>query len=175
MAPAPARLPAGLAAGRRTSKASRDHVRYISLELIMSHPPTTEHIEFDIGIAEIDLQHRELHTLLERLRTSTDKHYDYATNVILAELTIQTRIHFAVEESLMRLLSYPEVDTHIAEHRYLTAQLVRFRQRAQDLDVSDGLSGFIQTWLLDHIDTHDRKFVAHFLQMGINPAAPKVD
>jgi hemerythrin len=52
---------------------------------------------------------------------------------------------------------------------------VRFRQRAQDLDVSDGLSGFIQTWLLDHIDTHDRKFVAHFLKMGINPAAPKVD
>lgn len=137
----------------------------------MSPLPTAEHLELDIGIAEIDVQHRELHTLLERLRTSTDKHYDYATNVILAELTIQTRIHFAVEESLMRLLSYPGVDAHIAEHSYLTAQLVKFRQRAQDLDVSDGLSGFIQTWLVDHINSHDRKFVAHFLRMGINPTA----
>ena len=74
----------------------------------------------------------------------------------------------------MRLLSYPGVDAHIAEHRYLTAQLVKFRQRAQDLDVSDGLSGFIQTWLVDHINSHDRKFVAHFLRMGINPkAAPE--
>ena len=97
----------------------------------MSHPPTQDHLELDIGIAEIDFQHRELHVLLERLRTSTDKHYDYATNVILAELTIQTRIHFAVEESLMRLLSYPAVDAHIAEHRYLTTQLVKFRHRAQ--------------------------------------------
>ena len=142
----------------------------------MGQPLTTENIEFDIGIAEIDFQHRELHSLLERLRTSTDKHYDYATNVILAELTIQTRIHFSVEESLMRLLSYPDVEAHIAEHRYLTAQLVKFRQRAQDLDVSDGLSGFIQTWLLDHVNTHDRKFVGHFLRMGINPtAAPKGD
>lgn len=142
----------------------------------MSPLPTAENLELDIGIAEIDVQHRELHTLLERLRTSTDKHYDYATNVILAELTIQTRIHFAVEESLMRLLSYTEVDAHIAEHRYLTAQLVRFRQRAQDLDVSGDLSGFIQTWLIDHINSHDRKFVAHFLRMGINPtAAPEAD
>lgn len=137
----------------------------------MSPLPTAENLDLDIGIAEIDVQHRELHTLLERLRTSTDKHYDYATNVILAELTIQTRIHFAVEESLMRLLSYPEVGAHIAEHRYLTAQLVKFRQRAQDLDVSEDLSGFIQTWLVDHINSHDRKFVTHFLRMGVDPAA----
>jgi hemerythrin len=168
--------PAGQAVGPSASGEEATTSYTPSRDHTMSHPPTQDHLELDIGIAEIDFQHRELHVLLERLRTSTDKHYDYATNVILAELTIQTRIHFAVEESLMRLLSYPAVDVHIAEHRYLTTQLVKFRQRAQDLDVSDGLSSFIQTWLLDHIEKHDRKFVAHFLQMGISPtAAPEVD
>jgi hemerythrin len=125
--------------------------------------------DFEIGIAEIDHQHRELNVLLERLRTSTDKHFDYATNVILAELAIQTRIHFAVEESLMRLLGFTEIDSHLAEHRALTEQLEEFRQRAQNFDVSDGLSSFIQTWLIDHINNHDRKFVAHFLSKGIDP------
>ncbi len=145
-------------------------------EYMMSRVPGPAPLEFDIGIAEIDLQHRELNSLLERLRASTDKHYDYATNVILAELAIQTRIHFAIEESLMRLLSFPDVDAHVMEHRKLTEQLGKFRQRAQDFDVSEGLSGFIQTWLIDHINEYDRKFVAHFLSRGVDPAAvPGVD
>ena len=127
--------------------------------------------ELEIGIAEIDLQHRHLLYLLERLRSSTDKQYGYAANAILDELAIETRIHFAVEESLMRLLSYPGIDAHLAEHRKLVEQLEKFRQRAQDFDVADGLSGFIQTWLIDHIDQYDRKFVAHFLAMGVDPLA----
>ena len=67
-------------------------------------------VALDIGIAEIDAQHRQLHALLERLKQSTDKRYGFAADAILAELVIQTRIHFAVEESLMRLLSFPETD-----------------------------------------------------------------
>lgn len=132
--------------------------------------------ELEIGIAEIDLQHRHLLYLLERLRSSTDKRYGYAANAILDELAIETRIHFAVEESLMRLLSYPGIDAHLAEHRKLVEQLEKFRQRAQDFDVADGLSSFIQTWLIDHVDSYDRKFVAHFLAMGVDPlVVPKPD
>jgi len=49
-------------------------------------------------------------------------------------------------------------------------------QRAQDFDVADGLSSFIQTWLIDHVDNFDRKFVTHFLAMGVDPlAVPKPD
>ena len=132
--------------------------------------------ELEIGIAEIDLQHRHLKYLLERLRSSTDKQYGYAANAILDELAIETRIHFAVEESLMRLLAFPGIDAHLAQHRMLTGQLEKFRQRAQDFDISEGLSSFIQTWLIDHVDKFDRKFVAHFLAMGVDPlAVPKPD
>lgn len=129
---------------------------------------------FEIGIAEIDLQHRQINNLLQRLKRSADKQYAYAASAILAELVMQTRIHFAVEESLMRLLSFPDTEAHVAEHRHLMEQLENFSKRAQDFDVADGLSDFIQTWLLDHIDNHDRKFVAHFLSKGIDPlAAPR--
>ena len=145
-------------------------------QIVTSHHINQEPDKFEIGIAEIDLQHRHLNYLLERLQSAVDKHYGYAANAILVELAIETRIHFAVEESLMRLLSFPDTDPHVAEHRKLTEQLDQFRQRAQDFDVADGLSGFIQTWLVDHINNFDRKFVAHFLSKGIDPlAAPRPD
>lgn len=128
-------------------------------------------VSLDIGIAEIDLQHRQLQTLLERLKQSTDKRYGYAADAILAELAIQTRIHFAVEESLMRLLSFPGTEAHVEEHRLLTEQLEKLRKRAQDFDVADGLSNFIQTWLINHVNDFDREFVGHFLARGVDPHA----
>lgn len=136
-------------------------------------PAHTLPANFEIGIAELDAQHKRLHALLERLRDAVGKHYGYATNAILDELAIETRIHFAVEESLMRMLSFPEVEAHVAEHQALRDQLEKFRKRAQDFEVADDLAAFIQQWLNDHVDRFDREFVDHFLRAGVNPhAAP---
>ncbi len=131
-------------------------------------------IALDIGIAEIDSQHRKLHTLLERLKQSTDKRYGFAADAILGELVIQTQIHFAVEESLMRLLSFPDTEDHVEEHRKLTEQLEKLRKRAQDFEVADGLTSFIQTWLVDHVNNFDREFVGHFLAKGVDSQASPV-
>ena len=131
-------------------------------------------IALDIGIAEIDSQHRQLQTLLERLRQSTDKRYGFAADANLAELLIQTRIHFAVEESLMRLLSFPDTEAHVEEHRTLTEQLEKLRKRVQDFEVADGLTNFIQTWLVDHVNHFDREFVGHFLAKGVDPQVSPV-
>jgi hemerythrin len=131
-------------------------------------------VALDIGIAEIDAQHRQLHTLLERLKQSTDKRYGFAADAILAELAIQTRVHFAVEESLMRLLSFPDTEAHVEEHRSLTEQLDKLRKRAQDFEGANGLSNFIQTWLVNHVNDFDREFVGHFIAKGIDPQASPV-
>lgn len=138
----------------------------------MTTPPAANlPANFEIGIAELDAQHKRLHGLLLRLRDAVGKHYGYATNAILDELSIETRIHFAVEESLMRMLSYPAVEAHVAEHKDLSQQLEKFRKRAQDFEVADDLAVFIQDWLNDHVDRFDREFVGHFLRAGVNPTA----
>ncbi len=138
----------------------------------MTTPPATLlPVNFEIGIAELDAQHKRLHGLLLRLRDAVGKHYGYATNAILDELAIETRIHFAVEESLMRMLSFPDVESHIAEHQDLRNQLEKFRKRAQDFDVAEDLAEFTLQWLNDHVDRFDREFVDHFLRAGIDPKA----
>lgn len=141
-----------------------------SKRLTMSQPPkVSPPLDFEIGIAEIDLQHRQLNNLLERLRDSAGKRYGFASNAILEELAIETRVHFAVEESLMRLLSFPGTAAHVAEHQRLTEQLEKFRRRAQDFEVAGDLTTFIQTWLIDHVNNYDRGFVGHFLAKGVDP------
>lgn len=69
----------------------------------------------------------------------------------------------------MTLLGFPGTEAHVAEHRRLTEQLEKLNQRAQDFDVAEGLSTFIQTWLIDHVNQFDREFVGHFLRRGIDP------
>lgn len=138
-------------------------------EAMDDHHSTLLPSEFEIGIDEIDSQHKRLYSLLEDLRKVTNSGFGYAANTILAELEIETRIHFAVEESLMRLLRYPETDSHTAEHLRLTKQLGSFKRRAQDFDISSGLADFIQTWLIDHIVKDDRKLAAYLIANGLRP------
>ncbi|MBI5791294.1 MAG: hemerythrin family protein [Rhodocyclales bacterium] len=138
----------------------------------MTPPPAnTLPANFEIGIAELDAQHKRLHALLLRLRDAVGKQYGYATNAILDELAIETRIHFAVEESLMRMLSFPDVEAHVDEHADLTQQLEKFRKRAQDFEVADELAAFTLQWLNDHVDRFDREFVDHFLRAGVKATA----
>ena len=143
-------------------------VVFLRLEFMINPYATPMPSEFEIGIAEIDAQHGQLYSLLDRLRQSIDKKYGYAVNAILAELDIEMRIHFSVEESLMQLLSFPEAAAHVSEHRQLAKHLAQFRERAEDHDISDDLASFIKTWLTDHIDKFDRQFVAHFLSHGVD-------
>ena len=130
---------------------------------------------FEIGIAELDAQHKRLHALLERLRVAVGKHYGYATNAILDELSIETRIHFAVEESLMRILHYPDYERHKEEHDQLVARLAGLHAK---LDEGKGALGFelaqlLKHWLTKHIMEVDQRYVSHFLARGISPELSK--
>ena len=65
--------------------------------------------ELSVGIQEIDDQHRLLVSILNKLHTAMYEHQGKeVAEKILNELVDYTKIHFAVEESLMRVLGYPQ-------------------------------------------------------------------
>ena len=131
--------------------------------------------EYSLGIDEIDGQHKVLINCIAALESSIDdpdeKQRWAAIHYAIVKLSDYTRIHFTVEESLMRMLSFPDVESHVAEHQALRDQLEKFRKRAQDFEVADDLAAFIQQWLNDHVDRFDREFVDYFLRAGIDPDA----
>ncbi|MCB1766851.1 MAG: hemerythrin family protein, partial [Candidatus Competibacteraceae bacterium] len=83
-----------------------------------------------IGIEEIDAQHKVLVDLLNQVHEAIQqRHGVEVTNEIVEQLGEYTRIHFAVEESLMRILHYPEYERHKDEHDRLIEQLNGFRAK----------------------------------------------
>lgn len=86
--------------------------------------------ELSVGIEEIDAQHKvlvdllnEIHEVMQQGRTMQ------ATKGIIDRLDEYTRVHFAVEESLLRILHYPDYERHKEEHDKLIMQLTEMKDK----------------------------------------------
>jgi len=127
---------------------------------------------FEIGIAEIDAQHRRLFELISEMRSWARSEFErWAVRDILNALADYAATHFLVEESVMRMLHYPDTAAHIASHKGFINRLNMFRyQLLKEESVGDVvLADFVQSWLVEHIDRIDRAYVEYFLARGIDP------
>jgi hemerythrin len=132
--------------------------------------------ELSVGIEEIDAQHQVLVDLLNQVHEAIQQRQGIeVARDIIQRLDEYTRVHFAVEESLMRILHYPEYERHREEHDRLIEQLNGFHDK---LDAGKGslnfeLAHFLKSWLTKHIMEVDKRYVSHFLAQGIQPELSK--
>lgn len=132
--------------------------------------------ELSVGIEEIDAQHKVLVDLLNQIHEAIQQRQGAeATSEIIERLGEYTRIHFAVEESLMRILHYPDYERHKEEHDRLIEQLSGFRAKLESGkgSVSFELAHFLKVWLTKHIMETDKGYIPHFLEQGIRPELSK--
>lgn len=120
--------------------------------------------EFSVGIQEIDEQHKTLADCITSIEQSVDGQERWlAVHSALVRAADFARIHFAVEESLMRIHAYPRLEEHIVAHRRFTDDLERLQKKALTADVSEEMIAFIRGWLEIHVPTHDLPYATHFL------------
>lgn len=120
--------------------------------------------ELSVGIEEIDEQHQTLadcvasveHAVIGRERW-------LAVHSALIRAADFARIHFAVEESLMRIHAFPGLEEHIAAHRRFSDHLEELQHKSLTVDVSEEMISFIRGWLEIHVPTQDQQYAAHFL------------
>jgi len=125
------------------------------------------------GIHEIDQQHQVLFDILAQLEqavTTEDKWS--AVHFALVELNSFVKVHFAVEEALMRLHGYPELEAHIAAHRAFSADLVEIKQHSIRKDVSTEMTAMLNAWLVHHIGVVDKAYVP-YLRAGRISTSPE--
>lgn len=126
--------------------------------------------ELSVGIQEIDEQHKILVELLNQMYDAIqEQRGSEVVNEIVDELIEYTRVHFTVEESLMRILDYPHYRNHKQEHEKLLQQCIEMRQH---LDQGEGTSTFeilhfLRRWLTDHIMLSDMEYGPFFLDRGV--------
>jgi len=121
--------------------------------------------DYTVGVAEIDEQHKELVRLLNDLHQAIhERHGSDASRKILNELAEYTRVHFAVEESLMRITHYPDFENHKKIHESLIQQVVELQNKLDSgtAKISFELLHFLKQWLMHHIVESDKLFGAFF-------------
>lgn len=125
---------------------------------------------FDIHVAQMDGHHKKLieiaNTITEHLHKNSERE---ALANAFGALVDYTRYHFAAEEKLLALYSYPGTDAHSKKHRELTGQIVAYRERVLGGDVPDraDFRNFMETWLVRHILDEDCKYGAFLNDKGV--------
>lgn len=129
--------------------------------------------ELSVGIQEIDEQHKILIRLINSLYQSVLNKETESVVVydVLRQLTDYTVIHFAIEESLMRIFEYPNYEDHKKQHKQLTQQVKDLREKLEKKEtfLSMEVMHFLCNWLSYHIAKDDKQYSKFFLERGLRP------
>jgi hemerythrin-like metal-binding protein len=116
---------------------------------------------YDLGLPEIDSQHRTLFDLLNRAWEAIVARADAKVMLeILQDLERYTLSHFAAEETFMRVMNYPQFAEHKKSHDAFSAR-IEFERRAIEAgaaNISLELVRFLKDWLVDHILVADKAY-----------------
>jgi hemerythrin len=123
-----------------------------------------------VGIDEIDAQHQVLVDLVNEMHDAIHaRHGSEVVQDVLGKLADYTKIHFAVEESLMRILGYPGYEEHKAQHEELIHSMVDLQHKVQTGKTAIGfeLMHFLKIWLTKHIMESDMQYSDYVLEAGL--------
>lgn len=125
-----------------------------------------------VGIALIDSQHRELIERVNKIANGVAKR-DHSEPVqeMLGDLILFAREHFAVEERLMVEYGFPDMESHIEEHRKLFQQLnnlIKAGLRAPGNNKTALVSAFLTDWAEQHILRADKELGEFLIGKGLS-------
>lgn len=126
--------------------------------------------EYSVGIQEIDEQHRVWIALINELYVALAQKDTHAKiGAVLNRLVDYTKIHFALEESLMRIFAYPGYEAHKRIHDALVRQVVEVVEKYQAGDGRIGMEllFLLRDWLLDHIKEKDTGYAPYLIKQGV--------
>ena len=116
--------------------------------------------DLEIGVYEIDLQHRSLVNIANQLHDAIKAgRAERTVEWMLEELALYTKFHFETEEAYMRRYGLDGLKEHRLEHGELLSGIKRFRRKmkAGDERVQDDVLEFLASWLDKHLRGADRQ------------------
>jgi hemerythrin len=116
------------------------------------------------GIPDVDLEHRELIGLINKLYEAMSGE-DASITVMdfLGEIYAHVSAHFALEEKIMRERKYDHYKEHKAEHEVLLDEL---RDLMDDYEENahyndEAFAASIEHWFTNHFKTRDARLHKH--------------
>ena len=116
--------------------------------------------DLDIGIVEIDRQHRRICDYINLLDEVRFTHDRQKLGEVIEEMADYTLSHLAFEEELMQDAGYSFFRPHKRVHELLTRRVLDLKERfGMGEDVAEELYGMLSRWLFNHIRSEDRGYV----------------
>lgn len=124
--------------------------------------------EYLTGIDEIDAQHREIEEVANAVVAAVLAKDKWSiVHYIVVRLYELLRFHFAVEESVMRIVNFPEVAEHKRVHMEILRTVERIKAATLDPNSGEGKEILEQQFnFLTHIVDHDKK-LAEFIAANV--------
>jgi len=116
--------------------------------------------ELNIGIPEIDKQHRRICDYINQLDEIRHTSNRDKLAEIIEDVIDYTMSHFAFEEGLMEDAGYPFTTPHKRVHQLVTRKVNDLKARFdQGEDVAEELHALLSRWLFNHIRNDDRSYI----------------
>ena len=126
--------------------------------------------EFNVEVRLLDMQHKKLFGLMERLRVGALGNSKSNTiNEIVLALTQYTEAHFLSEERLMLQSGYLDYERHKLVHDSMVSKVQRYQTMLVNGDsrITEELHTYLVSWWTNHILGTDKKYCSHFATNGI--------
>lgn len=118
--------------------------------------------KFSVCVPELDEHHQHIVSMLARLENAVEEAdvvMDHV-NQVLDDMVDYMEYHFTAEEKYMAQIDYPDFRTHRSEHESFLKETYKFLgkvRKGKALEARE-LSRFLQSWILNHILTMDKKY-----------------
>lgn len=125
---------------------------------------------YNVDIQEIDEQHKCLVSYVNELYDAlTQKRDRKVIGDVVIKLVEYTKVHFAIEETLMRLFDYSDYQAHKAGHDKIAERVIAYQKRFQEGDEKVGMELllFLKGWLSEHIQYEDKKYAEILHAAGV--------
>ena len=126
---------------------------------------------FSVQNAEMDRQHQQLFSLLNKLHDAMTQGKGKETlPVVFDNLIRYTQTHFAAEEALLQKYNYPGLVVQKRQHEDLIIQVTGLQKQFFSGDFSSSMQtrDFLKQWLIEHIQGSDQKYGVFLKQKEIH-------
>jgi hemerythrin-like metal-binding protein len=123
-----------------------------------------------VKVSSVDEQHKKLFDLINSFYEGISQNQNKETMLkLIMGLKSYTVTHFTHEERLLRQAGYPDFNNHKKQHEDFIKKVNEFQEKytSGKLILSLEVTGFIKTWITEHIMKTDKMYVSHLTNAGI--------
>jgi hemerythrin-like metal-binding protein len=117
-----------------------------------------------VGLDVLDGDHIGLIEILSRLDETSTRKQDFTE--LLSVFVTRSGEHFEREEAIIRDLGFPQIETHMAEHRIFQDVLVHIAGRYRPLwspALMRASTEYLREWLMHHILLQDMAYKPYII------------